>query len=282
MPTSLKKILVFLLLTLMFSSVFYYLIISAGSFHTYSLELMWCPGLAALLTQLIFRRSLGGLGWRLGKASYLLVSYGLPVLYGGLVYGIVWLTGLGTFIPDEMAKQVAAQLNIQIHSSGGFLIVYGLIMATFGLLTNCFAGLGEEIGWRGLLVPELAKRSSFTATALISGGIWMVWHYPAILFANYNNAGAPIWFGLICFTVLGFGLSFAAAWLRLKSGSLWPAVVLHASHNLFIQGLFTPLTGSTALTPYLIDEFGIGLALTAVLVAYLFWRKRGELRVQAA
>jgi uncharacterized protein len=282
MPTARKKILVFLLLTLLFSAIFYYLIIAAGSVHAYSWELMWCPGVAALLTQLIFQHNLGGLGWRVGKARYMLVGYGLPVLYGGLVYGIVWLTGLGTFIPAEMAKQAAAQLQIPMQTPGGFLIVYGLIMATFGVVASCFTALGEEIGWRGLLVPELFKQTSFTATVLISGGIWVVWHYPVILFANYNNSGTPIWFSLICFSLLGFGLSFATAWLRLKSGSLWPAVVLHASHNLFIQSLFTPLTGNNGITPYLIDEFGIGLALTAIVMAYLFWRRRGELQVQGA
>ncbi len=56
-----------------------------------------------------------------------------------------------------------------------------------------------------------------------------------ILFANYNNSSAPAWFGLVCFTVLAVGISFPFAWLRLKSGSLWTAVILHAAHNVFIQ-----------------------------------------------
>jgi protein-S-isoprenylcysteine O-methyltransferase Ste14 len=75
------------------------------------------------------------------------------------------------------------------------------------------------------------------------------------------------------------GTSFAYAWLRLKSGSLWPAVLLHASHNLCIQAIFTPLTGTTSLTPYVIGEFGVGLALAALPVAYLFWRKRAALPI---
>jgi membrane protease YdiL (CAAX protease family) len=137
--------------------------------------------------------------------------------------------------------------------------------------------LGEEIGWRGLLVPELAKRFSFTATALISGAVWAIWHSPAIFFADYHTAGASPWFGLVCFTIMVMGTSFAYAWLRLKSGSLWPAVLLHASQNLFIRTIFTPLTGATRFTPYVIGEFGLGLALVALPVAYLFWRKRGTL-----
>jgi uncharacterized protein len=277
MSTSWKKILVFLLLTFTFSSVFYYLIIAAGSIHAYSAGLMWCPGAAALITQLLFQRNLRGLGWRMGKAKFNLMGYGLPVIYGGGVYAIVWLTGLGKWIPAEMATQAAAQLHIETHSPILFLIVYSLITATFGLVLSCFTALGEEIGWRGLLVPELSKETSFTMTALISGGIWAVWHYPGILFADYNNSGAPTWFGLICFSIMVVGTSFAFTWLRLKSGSLWPAVILHASHNLFIQAIFTPLTGDTGVTAYVIGEFGIALALAAVLVAYLFWRKRGDL-----
>jgi hypothetical protein len=37
------------------------------------------------------------------------------------------------------------------------------------------------------------------------------------------------------------------------------------------------LTGNTGLTLYLIGEFGIGLALAAVVMAFLFWQRRSEL-----
>ena len=274
--TSTKKIGVFLLLTLVLSSIFYYLSISKGSIQGYSLGLMWCPGVAAIITQLIFQHSLHGMGWRPGKFKYLLAGYGVPLAYVLVVYAIVWLTGLGTFSPGQLVTQAAAQYHIQVHSQVLFVIVYGIIVATFGLVMGALSGLGEEIGWRGLLVPELSKNFSFTKTALISGGIWALWHYPLILFANYNNSSAPAWFGLLCFTVMVLGISFAFTWLRLKSGSLWTAVILHAAHNAFIQAFFTPLTGLTRWSAYVIDEFGIGLALAAVVVAYLFWRQRGR------
>jgi membrane protease YdiL (CAAX protease family) len=279
MPSnSAKKIWVFLFLTFALSSIFYYLIISSGSVQSYSLGLMWCPGVAAMITQLIFGRNLRGMGWKPGKFKYLLASYGVPLAYVLVVYAIVWLTSLGTFSPDQLVKQMAVQYHIQVHSPLMFVLIYGAIVATFGLVISSLTALGEEIGWRGLLVPELSKKYSFTKTALISGGIWALWHYPLILFANYNNSSAPVWFGLICFTIMVVGTSFAFAWLRLKSGSLWTGVILHASHNVFIQAFFTPLTGPTRWSAYVIDEFGIGLALAAVVVAYLFWRRRGKLQ----
>jgi membrane protease YdiL (CAAX protease family) len=277
--TPAKKILLFLVLTFALSSIFYYLIISTRSIQSYSLGLMWCPGVAAMITQLIFQHNLRGLGWKPGKFKYLLASYGLPLAYVLVVYAIVWLTGLGAFSPDQLVTQMAAQYHIQVHSPLQFVLVYGIIIATFGLVIGGLSALGEEIGWRGLLVPELAKKYSFTSTALISGGIWALWHYPVILFANYNNSSAPAWFGLVCFTVMAVGISFPFAWLRLKSGSLWTAVILHAAHNVFIQAFFTPLTGPTRWSAYFIDEFGIGLALVAVGVAYLFWRRRKEINL---
>lgn len=277
LTTARKKILVFLLLTFAFSSIFYYLILSSESLHPYSFGIMWCPGVAAILTQLIFQRSLRGLGWQAGRLKYWLWSYGLPVLYGGVVYGIVWLTGLGKLVPFERAYQVAGQMSIGVRSQVIFLIIYILGMGTIGVVINMTAALGEELGWRGLLVPQLYQELSFTQTAILSGIIWAIWHSPVILFADYNNVGVSAWYGLACFAVMVIGMSFAFAWLRLKSGSLWTAVIFHASHNLFIQGIFTPMTGDTGPTPYVIDEFGVGLALAAIVVAYLFWRKRDDL-----
>jgi uncharacterized protein len=87
----------------------------------------------------------------------------------------------------------------------------------------------------------------------------------------------PLWYALVCFTAMVLGLSFAFTWLRLKSGSLWTGVLFHASHNLFVQGIFTPLTAQTGPSKYLIDEFGAALAIAALVVGYLFWRRRASL-----
>jgi hypothetical protein len=66
--------------------------------------------------------------------------------------------------------------------------------------------------------------------------------------------------------------------MRLKSGSLWTGVLLHASHNLFIQGFFDPLTTDTGRTKYIIGEFGAGLALVSIAFAIYFWTRRKEVR----
>ena len=273
---SVQKITLFLALTAALSSLFYYLAISTHSFPTsIGMGLMWSPGLAAIVTQLVFKRSLRGMGWKLGSAKYLLAGYGLPLAYVAVVYGLVWLLGLGRFDLGTLAQYVA-QAGVPSAGPLGAVGNYLVVALTLQFIVNCVATLGEEIGWRGLLVPELAKTTTFTKTALISGVVRALWHWPLVLAGVYNGADIPIWFGLICFTIMVLGLSFAIAWLRLKSGSLWVAVVLHASHNLFVQAIFNRLTLSTGLTPYVIGEFGLGLALGGLVVGYLFWRLRHE------
>jgi membrane protease YdiL (CAAX protease family) len=257
-----KRIVTFLVLTFAFSAVWEALIIRAGTLHAggglFVLGLMWSPGIAALITTYGFQRSFRSMGWRLGKPRYLLVGYGLPIVEGTLVYGVVWLIGLGVLRGDALGAGQA------------------LLILTLGFVFSGVFALGEEIGWRGLLVPELARITSFTNTALISGAIWAVWHWPIVLLADYNS-GAPWWFALPCFTATAILASFALAWLRLRSGSLWPAVVAHAGWNLYVQDVFGPLTGDTGITEYVVGEFGFAFVLTGIPIAYLFWRLRHRL-----
>jgi hypothetical protein len=73
--------------------------------------------------------------------------------------------------------------------------------------------------------------------------------------------------------VLMLGMSVIMAWLRMSSGNLWTAAVFHASHNQFIQVIFTPATSvhgtKTALA---IDEFGFALPAVVLVLAIVFWR----------
>lgn len=258
-----RAIVTYLLLTLALSAVFWTIMIRAGTLRVgggvYVLLLMWCPGVAGITTQLIHHRTLRGLGWKWGSTRDQLISYFLPVLYGGVVYGLVWATALGVFD----AGQVPA------GGMGRFLAV----IATIGFLQSLLSATGEEIGWRGFLVPHLSRVTSFRNTGLISGGIWAFWHWPILLFADYN-AGTIWWYGLACFSIMVVGLSFAMAWLRLHSGSLWTGAILHATHNLYIQGVFDRVTVDSGPTEWIIGEFGIGLALALVIVGWMFWRYR--------
>jgi len=268
------SVLVFLVLTFSFSSVFYRLIIHNGSLSTHGglfvLCLMWSPGVSGLITRLIFQGNLRGQGFGWGKTKYQAASYLIPVAYASIVYVPLWLAGFANFHVPMIARLTQ---RFGLHNS---VASYFLLLATIGMAQSCVSALGEELGWRGFLVPQLAKIMPFGGVALTSGIIWSLWHYPLILMANYHGA-EPTWYSLICFTVMVIGIAFLFAWLRLKSGSVWTGMLLHASHNIFIQGFFDPLTRSAPVTNYLTGEFGAGLAIVAVAIAAICYKKRGEL-----
>ena len=68
------------------------------------------------------------------------------------------------------------------------------------------------------------------------------------------------------------GESFIFTWITQRSRSLWPAAFLHGTHNTLIQLVLTPATRDTGHTAWIIDEFGIGLPITALIAAIIIWR----------
>jgi membrane protease YdiL (CAAX protease family) len=270
-----RKIAVFYFLTLLFSNIFNAFVFHAGRMDVgnliYVTGSMWSPGLSALLTKRIFGEPISDLPWQWGGARYAWLAYLIPLAYALPVYLIAWFTPLGGFLPADFVKTTAAQFGWSDFPPGIVLALFVVFTATIGLVAKTSRALGEEIGWRGFLVPELNKVVGFTGVSLISGLMWAVYHFPVLLFADYNK-GAPAWYSLTCFTLMVVADSFILAWLTLRSKSLWPAAIFHGSHNLFIQSILTPLTRDTGRTNYFIDEFGIGLVITVGIGAVIAWR----------
>ncbi|HTX77891.1 MAG TPA: type II CAAX endopeptidase family protein [Terracidiphilus sp.] len=272
-----KQILVFLVLVFAFSSVPYALMIhshhiGAGNGMVVRL-VMWCPTLAAVATCALFRIDLATLGWNWRPAKYVVLAYLLPLFYALPVYLACWIAVKGSFAFDNFARQIS-----QSYAMPGAprLVALGLgipLLATLGMTSSLSTALGEEIGWRGFLLPRLTGRFGFTVGCLISGAVWAVWHYPGLLWADYN-AGTNPRYALACFTVMVIATAFPMGWLRLKSGSLWPCAVLHASHNLFVQAVFDRMTAPAGHALYITTEFGAGLALTITATALFFWTRR--------
>lgn len=274
-----RAVAVYLGFTLAFSSVFYCLIVKSGHVGggggEYASGVMWCPGLAALVTCKYLGRDVSSLGWKWGKTRYQVICYLIPLVYGTVIYAFVWLTGLGGFYNKEFEDRFSKDFGLGPMPAWASIVLYVFFTATTRVIEDCATVLGEEIGWRGFLVPELAKRYSFAATAMISGFIWAIWHYPLLLLADYNPR-VPVWYYLPLFTLLLPLMSFVWTWMRLKSGSLWPGVVLHAAHNTFIQQFFDPLTVDNSKTRYVAGEFGIALGVISIVMAVYFWKRRDE------
>jgi membrane protease YdiL (CAAX protease family) len=270
--------LVYLSFTLLFSSIIWSLIIWSGhlgmAFGTMITAIMWCPALAALLTCRVLGRSFRSLAWRWPENRYIAAAYFVPLAYAGIAYGAVWALRLGGWNQDLLGL-VAQRFGLRGMPAWGAFVLWLFFTATATMILRIATALGEEIGWRGFLVPELAKQMAFTKLSLLSGIIWAAWHAPLLLLADYN-AGTNRWYAMTCFTVMIVSSSFISAWLRLKSGSLWPAAVLHASHNLFVQTVFDGLMRDTGKTLWYTTEFGAALALVIAGFAAYVWTRRAE------
>jgi membrane protease YdiL (CAAX protease family) len=252
-----RRIVTFLVLTFALSAVGYTATIVSGET---SLLLLIAPGFAALITRFMYYRNLRDLGWALPKPKFALSAYALPILVSGSMFVLAWLFA-GYYTTGNTDTGVLQ----------GFITT-----ATVGFLASAAFSLGEELGWRGFLVPELAKITTFTNVAVISGVIWAVWHWPLILFAadvtDFDKT--PAWFTLPVFSVTIVAAATVMAWLTLRTRSIWPAVIMHGSQNAITQDFFSEYTTQTGNSAYYVSEVGILIAIAWIVVAYIFWRAR--------
>jgi membrane protease YdiL (CAAX protease family) len=269
MPGRMRPILTYIALVALLSAIPYSLIL-----HTHTLGvggglitgvLMWMPATAALLSCALLRIPVVSLGWNWRPARYEFLAYVLPLLYATPVYLACWVFVPGSSGVAAFAAQSARSFGMPASPVAGATIDIA-VFATFGIVRSVASALGEEIGWRGFLLPRLTGRFGFTGGCFISGCIWAVWHYPALLLADYNS-GTPKPYALACFTVMVVAMAFVMGWIRLKSRSLWPCALLHASHNLFVQAVFDRMTQQQGRALYVTSEFGFGLAITIIVAA---------------
>jgi membrane protease YdiL (CAAX protease family) len=142
-----------------------------------------------------------------------------------------------------------------------------LLMATLGTLVSCLSAFGEELGWRGYMLTRLIA-AGVPKPVLVSGLIWAVWHVPLILTGQYATGTQPRVSAML-FVIGVVADGYLAAYVRLRSGSVWPAVIYHGAVNAMIQGTFDR---ATVGTPQAVGESGWLTAATAVVVVLVVTR----------
>lgn len=270
-----KPTILFLALAAGLSTIFYVIVNVTGSPAPWILGLMWMPALAGILSCVILGRPLRFLGMSRWSTKYAVLGYLIPVGYALVIYGLIWLTGIGGFPRLDAVDAFSAGGGIAGLPDAARIIIFVVARAGIGMITGVLAATGEEIGWRGFLVPELYRHVGFIAVALISGVIWAAWHVP-IVSVVYANVDLPVWYWVTSFALAAAGVGTLAAWLRLKSGSLWPPILLHAGSNLWMQSIVDPLTIYKDDTDWIAGDLGAGIAIAGVVVAVgaILLRKR--------
>lgn len=203
---------------------------------------MWAPAAGALSSRAArtaaraaLRRS--GLRW---LATGLLVGWSLTLLQTALLWvsgGGRWNSALFTRGPGgiEGVHRVAMVLGVGPQGFPFFALNAFLSITLGSLISGLVGGLGEELGWRGVLQPELERRWGAVRGSLAVGLCWAYWHLPVNL-AGYNDSIHPVWNALVFFPLVVIAMTFSFGWLRRRTGSVWPAALAHGANNVIASG----------------------------------------------
>ena len=227
--------------------------------------LMWTPAFASLVARLLLREGIRDVSFRFGGKEggrALLIAWLYPLSVGFAAYGLAWIAGLASFAPPELTR-----LGMSGGSAVARFATLLWVNLTLGVIVSSATAAGEEIGWRGYMLTRLID-AGLPRPVLTSGLIWGAWHLPLILTGQYASSPRPL-LSAALFLANVVAFAYLAAKLRLQSGSVWPAVILHGSWNTLIQGVFDR---STAGSPFLLGESGILVVAFDILFVFLLVR----------
>lgn len=197
---------------------------------------MFAPAIANILTRLLTREGWKDVGlrphfrqgWRYWLAGW--VVPGLLTIIGAFVFFVLFpqyfdsnLTVLQQSLSKSSAGTLSPWLFVAMQATVGILI---------SPLLNSIATFGEEFGWRAYLLPKLMALG-WKKAMLLMGAIWGVWHWPVIFMGyeyGFKYPGYP-WAGPLLFLLMAFSWGTFLAWITLRGGSVWPAVIGHSALN---------------------------------------------------
>ena len=260
----------FFAIVILLSAVVEALICLGGPEELYFI-LMWIPAMAATAANCVFFRengeafsvkkwfALGGL--RRCRLRDVLLGCLLPLVYLLIPYMVYW-----RLYPENFAYH-GVPLTVIFKD-----LLPVLVLGTF---MSVLSALGEEIGWRGFMVPALVERLGLNRTLVFSSLFWCCWHLPLLIGGGYMP-GTPLLYQLPAFVLCIFPVGVMAGLLTLRSGSVWPAAFLHAAHNNYDQAVFSLITAGDNRM-YFVSETGVLTILCAwALAAILYIRARKQ------
>ncbi|MCR5066575.1 MAG: CPBP family intramembrane metalloprotease [Erysipelotrichaceae bacterium] len=208
--------------------------------------MMFVPALGVILAG----GSLRKMGWKpmlRDNVRTLLIAMLIPaavVINGATLYYLAFPSHAdlsGSYLQavaggSEILRQLAAE-GMDYQS---YVIACGIQAVTVAPFINMIPALGEEIGWRGFLYPQLKKRFGHFAGNILGGIIWGAWHWPLIILIGYeygaaagNNVsyiGFP-YSGMAMFCLFTVTAGILHFWLYEKSGTIWIPALFHSGLN---------------------------------------------------
>jgi uncharacterized protein len=137
-------------------------------------------------------------------------------------------------------------------------------------LLHGFFAVGEELGWRGFMLPRVLTGRAWASTSVIVGCAWAAWHYPLWAAANYAITGSirDTVLILVLASVLNIALSIVVTWIFTRThGSVLPAMLFHGSVNANMNLIYE---GLDEQAPGRLDLLASTTVATVVLAAFVF------------
>ena len=277
-----KRLLIYLGLAFGMAWLVFFIFILTG--HTWSgstpeLMSLISLGMLAPAAAHIITRKITGEGFRLsGKDSmmlgidlkgkkwlFFLVAVILPVIYATLGDVIIWLSCPEAFGITDVRPFVA--------------ITYPLLAVVSGVVLS-FAALGEELGWRGYMMPKLIELIGMPKAIITGGIIWGLWHAPLTCVGhNYgmDYPGFP-YVGIILMCLMCMALGTVLTYVTIKTGSIWPAAFMHAINNSSPSVMVVFMNHDVKIPIWIHALSNIPLILLAILCFSLMMKKKEQTR----
>jgi membrane protease YdiL (CAAX protease family) len=202
--------------------------------HDQQNSLGWLLFILAPMLMLVLLRTFAGDGWK---------DAGLcPDLKGN----VKWYVFALLFHPISMSLLMLSGFVLGViiipDLSGSSLRMLGqtmLLLLGASIVKNIF----EEFGWRGYLAPKLqAITTNSMVGHILAGLVWFTWHLPyyLVLMSPEMLHKATSFSGGIFLVLTFIGLIPTAVLygeLRIATDSVWPAVLIHTTANVFFDAL---------------------------------------------
>lgn len=173
----------------------------------------WTPNIAAFIVIRLILREKGGIrqlvgGWSKWRVGFQWYIAAISPLFISFVAVVVFLAFGGK--PQKPDQPIIAPLLLSL------------------ILSTITGAMGEELGWRGFLLPRIQQRANSLISSLIVGIIWALWHLPLWLLPGYGWDAIPYW----SFALGAISTSVIMTWiLNNTGGSLLMASIMHLMMN---------------------------------------------------